>query len=319
MVRSACLIFNPVAGQGDPEQELQLIRSFLEPQLQLEICQTTEEVGAKELALQAVERQVEAVIASGGDGTLSAAAAALANTDIPFGVIPRGTANAFAHALCLPDTIEESCQTILAGLTKRIDVATCGKHIFLLSVGLGLEAEMVQGADRTAKDRFGVFAYVLSAIRQLKELQRFTVEMETEDKIIKVGATSITVANASPTTSILAQGPASIISDDGLLDVTIFAPTSVGQAIAASYHLLQSGMRGNPSNRQDIGYFRTKAIRIHADPPQKVVLDGEPFGETPIDIRCIPQALVLMVPEEKAEERLEKLQTLQDVVVIPKR
>ena len=33
--RSACLIFNPVAGQGDPEQDLLTIQSLLEPEIEL--------------------------------------------------------------------------------------------------------------------------------------------------------------------------------------------------------------------------------------------------------------------------------------------
>ncbi len=44
MNRSACLIFNPVAGQGDPEQELAQIREILEPEIDLDIYMTTEEI-----------------------------------------------------------------------------------------------------------------------------------------------------------------------------------------------------------------------------------------------------------------------------------
>jgi diacylglycerol kinase family enzyme len=116
MSRSACLIFNPVAGQGDPELGLDQIRSILEP-----------EIDADELAHAAVRGCVEAIIASGGDGTLSAAAEAVVNTYIPFGIISRGTANAFAAALNIPDTIAAACQTILQGKTWTIDVAYCNR------------------------------------------------------------------------------------------------------------------------------------------------------------------------------------------------
>ena len=44
-------------------------------------------------------RGVEAIIASGGDGTLSAVAGAIVGTNIPLGIISRGTANAFSNAL----------------------------------------------------------------------------------------------------------------------------------------------------------------------------------------------------------------------------
>jgi hypothetical protein len=37
MNRSACLIFNPVSGQGNPERDLQSICQQLEPTFQLEV------------------------------------------------------------------------------------------------------------------------------------------------------------------------------------------------------------------------------------------------------------------------------------------
>ncbi|WP_238393470.1 diacylglycerol kinase family protein, partial [Myxacorys almedinensis] len=93
-----------------PEQDLETIKLLLSPQVELDIQFTTEEVDAGQLAKQAVERQVEAIIASGGDGTLSAAAEALVGTEIPLGIISRGTANAFANALGIPDTVKEACE-----------------------------------------------------------------------------------------------------------------------------------------------------------------------------------------------------------------
>jgi diacylglycerol kinase family enzyme len=91
-MRSAYLIFNPVAGQGDAEQDLAKIRAMLEPTIALEVHHTTAEIDADQLALVAVNQGVEAVIVAGGDGTISATANALMETGIPLGVISRGTA-----------------------------------------------------------------------------------------------------------------------------------------------------------------------------------------------------------------------------------
>ncbi|HAZ45387.1 MAG TPA: lipid kinase [Cyanobacteria bacterium UBA11369] len=311
MTRSACLIFNPVAGQSDPEQDLAKIRAILEPAIDLEILLTTEEVGADELAKRAIARNVEAVIASGGDGTLSAVAAALVGTNIPLGVIPRGTANAFASALGLPDTIEAACEIILSGATRQVDAADCNGKPMVLLAGIGFEAETVEKADREAKNRFGLWAYILAGFKQLQEMEAFEVEIETEDRIITVNAVAVTVANAAPATSILAQGPAGVIFDDGLLDLTVVAPANVAGAIAASYHLFRTALSGNPTNRDDIGYLRAKRCKITANPPQKVVLDGEIVGTTPLEVECIPSGLTILVPpvtvELPLEEKLEGL------------
>lgn len=315
MKRSACLIFNPVAGQGDPEQDLATIKALLEPEIDLDIQTTTEEVGADALAIAAVKRGVDAIIASGGDGTLSAAAAALVGTKIPFGIISRGTANAFANALDIPDSIEAACRTILGGKTKTVDAAYCNGYPMVLLAGIGFEAEAVELADREAKNRFGMFAYVLAGFQALRQMKTFEAEIETEDKIIKVSAAAITVANAAPATSVLAQGPSGIVVDDGLLDITLVAPANKAGAIAATYHLLQTALSGDAVERDDIGYLRARRVKITTDPEQKVVLDGELIGTTPIDVECVPGGLTLFMPLVEEEVPAEKLDGLPNLVI----
>lgn len=315
MACSAVLIFNPVAGQSDPDQDLAQIREILEPAIDLEIVLTTPEVDAGALAEQAIARGAEMVIASGGDGTISAAAAALVGTNIPLGVISRGTANAFAAALGIPNTIQAACETILGGVARTIDAAYCNGKPMVLLAGIGFEAETVEKADREAKNRFGMLAYILAGVQQLRELERFEAEIETEDKIITVTAAAVTVANIAPSTSILAQGPAGLVVDDGLLDVTVVAPINVAGAIAASYHLLQSALTGNAAERDDIGYLRTKKVKISTDPPQKVVLDGELIGNTPIEVECVPGGLTLIVPLIEEAQPSEKLLGLPDLKI----
>ncbi|OKH28930.1 YegS/Rv2252/BmrU family lipid kinase [Chroogloeocystis siderophila] len=312
----ACLIFNPVAGQSDPEQDLAQIREILEAEINLDIRFTSEEKGADEIAKEAIAQGATKIIASGGDGTLSTAAAALVGTDIPLGIISRGTANAFAAALELPNTIEAACQTILGGATRVVDAARCNNLPMVLLAGVGFEAETVKRADREAKNRFGMLAYVMAGLQELREMESFEAEIETEDKIITVTAVAVTVANAAPPTSILAQGPAGVVFDDGLLDVTVIAPVSRAGAIAASYHLLQTALNENAVQREDIGYLRAKRVIIRTNPSQRVVLDGELIGDTPIDVECVPGGLTIFVPQESAPASpIEKLEGLPGLKV----
>jgi YegS/Rv2252/BmrU family lipid kinase len=313
--QSACLIFNPVAGQSDPDRDLSQIRAILETKLELDICLTTLEIGADLLANKAVERGVEAILVSGGDGTLSAAAAAVIGTDIPLGVISRGTANAFATALGIPDTIDAACHTILQSAVRKVDAASCNGQPMVLLAGIGFEAETVELADREAKNRFGMLAYVLAGLQELQNMETFEVNIETDDKVVTVSAAAVTVANAAPPTSILAQGSAGIVVDDGLLDVTIVAPANKVGAVAAAYQLFQSASSGTATERDDIGYLRSSRFKVSTNPPQKVVLDGELIGTTPIDVVCIPHGLTLFVPLTDEIEPMEKLEGLPDLVV----
>ncbi len=314
MKRSACLIFNPVAGQSDPDQDLSEIRRLLEPEIDLDIRLTTPDIDASQLAYEAINQGAHLIVASGGDGTLSAVAEAMVGTNIPLGVISRGTANAFASALGIPDTIEAACQTILGGMVKIVDAAECNGKRMVLLVGIGFEAEMVEKADREAKNRLGMLAYVLAGVQQLREFNTFETKIETDEKVVTLTAGAVTIANAAPPTSILAQGPAGIIYDDGLLDLTVVAPQNRAGAIASAYHLLQTAYRGDAAERDDIGYLRTRRIKVTTDPPQKVAVDGEIIGTTPVEVECIPGGLTVLVPiteEAQPPERLEGLPELR--------
>lgn len=299
MPRSAHLIFNPVAGQGNTaDQDLRVIESILSSAIDLKIHLTSPECGAEELTQRAIAEGAEVILVSGGDGTLSAAATALVNRDIPLGVIARGTANAFAKALGIPDTLEAACQTILKGKTRQVDTAVCNGRPVVLMAGVGPEAEMVAQADRQLKNRFGQLAYVLAALNQFRKFNRFRAAIETEDEVVTTTAYAVTVANAAPPTSIWAQGPAGLVADDGLLDVTIVASRTRREAIAASWNLFYSALRGRPAQQNSVSYLRAKQVKIITHPPQKIAFDGEISGETPLEIACVPNGLTIFVPPD---------------------
>ncbi len=309
------LIYNPVAGQGDAVAERSRIEQLLGERLQLTVLETTPEQSAEQLTEQAIEQGAEGVVASGGDGTVSAVAGKLVGTGLPLGIIPRGTANAIAAAFGISDNIDNACTTILEGIPRKIDVGSCNGKPLLLLAGIGLEAEVIEQANRQLKNKLGTAAYILSAFQQVREMNSFNAVIETSDRIISFDASGITVANAAPATSVLAQGPSDVVPFDGLLDITIFAPEGAGSAIAASYNLFQTAMNRRSSKREDIGYFRCNALTVRTDSPQKVVLDGEIIGETPIEIRCIPKGLILMTPKEGTFDPPEKLEGLPNLKI----
>ncbi|WP_236738944.1 diacylglycerol kinase family protein [Chroogloeocystis siderophila] len=136
--RVAHLIFNPVSGQRDAEQDL-LIRELLEPHFSLRIHQTTREINLMQLARAAIANHADLVIASDGHGTVFAVAGALIGTAIPLGIIPRGTANAFAVALGISGllSVRNACQIILAEHAQTVDAAYCNGFSMTLLAGIG--------------------------------------------------------------------------------------------------------------------------------------------------------------------------------------
>ena len=302
----AHLIFNPISGQGNAQQDLLLIKSLLKPHLHLYIHQTTPEKTAEELTELAIAKQADIIIASGGDGTVSAVAGVLVNTGIPLGIIPRGTANAFCMALGIPSIapIRSACDVILAGKTRVIDVGRCNERTMILLAGVGYEAETIERADRETKNRWGVLAYMMAGWRQLNEQQLFDIEIEIDGVAKTFQAGAITIANAAPPTSFLAQGLGKVIMNDGLLEVMIITSKNRLQAVNAGVRMFGSAIFQTPTQHEDTIALRTKRVKVSADPPQKVVLDGEIIGTTPIEVDCIPNGLtVLAPPTNETEEK----------------
>lgn len=315
MFENVYLIFNPVSGQGDPQADLALIRSEIESTATLTVLETQEDKPAEGLTKLAVDKGADCVIASGGDGTVSAVAGELIETGVTLGIMPRGTANAIAAAFGISNNLNEACQIILTGNPHKIDVASCNSKPLILLAGIGLEADVIAQANRQLKNKIGSAAYILSAFRQVQELETFKVTMETPRRIISARASGVTVANVAPATSVLAQGPSGVVPYDGLLDVTIFAPEGTGGALAASYNLFQTAINKRSTKREDVGYFRCSSVKITTEPEQEVVLDGEMIGSTPLDIHCIPAGLTLMTPANGNFDPLERLENLPELEV----
>jgi len=318
--RVAHLIFNPIAGQGNPDQDLALIRRLLEPQIQINVVFTNENEDPAQQAEQAIADGAELILASGGDGTISAVASSVVDTEIPLGVIPRGTANAFAVALGIPTNIQAACETILAGTTRVVDAARCNGKPFILLTGIGFEAEMVDRANRELKNRLGVLAYLFAGVQQFQEQTAFKAVIDIDGELTEVQTGTITVANAAPATSVLAQGfgqvrlideaglsappalagllLAGLISDTLLLSspTTIATPKNRLQGLNTLTSLFASALVNVPAEREDIIRLRTKKVRITTEPVQKVVIDGEILTPDAVELECLPQALTVLAP-----------------------
>lgn len=304
------LIFNPVAGQGDPDADLALIRSLLEPQLLVNVVMTRPDldpaVQTRELIAMIQRRQASdtgsvMIVASGGDGTVSAVAGAVIGTDIPLGVIPRGTANAFSAALGIPTDVRGACHTLLAGHTQVVDAARCNDMPMILLAGLGFEAGMVNRASRQLKNRLGPLAYVLAGAQQLASQEAFRARLVLDGHSFELEAAAITIANVAPATSVLAQGFGQVIPDDGLLEITIATALSHIQGLHALASLMASAVVGSATEREDLLCMRAREIVVSTDPPQRLVIDGEILEANPITFTCLPRALTLVAPLAPAE------------------
>jgi YegS/Rv2252/BmrU family lipid kinase len=296
MVLSAQLIFNPVAGQSNAQGDLSLICQKLMPSFELVVHETQPQTNITQLVQQGVEAGADVVIAAGGDGTVSAVADALVDQALPLGVIPRGTANAFATALQIPREVPQACELILQGAPHPVDVARCNGRIVLAEIDIGFEAEAREQIDRQAKNRFGPLAYTIASVRQIQKQRPFQVTLETDQDRLQTNAVAIAVANVAPFSSLLAQGPECIHPQDGLLDITVVKPSTYLGMARAIWDLVFSSVRNRPAHSHAVQCLRSSTLKILTDPPQKVMLDGDLAGTTAVDIHCIPAGLLVYCP-----------------------
>jgi len=307
------LVWNGRAGSA-AAASLDEVTARLRAVGELTVHEATPEHGPDACAREAVASGAELVIAAGGDGTVSAVATQLVGGAARLGVLPLGTSNSFAAALGIPADLDGALATIAANEQRVIDVAvatsTSGRRTMILHCTIGFHADVIASTSTQAKQRWGVLAYAGSALRELATLEPFAVELATGDgaiaeartparpngHVVRSRAIAIAVANLAPIKTVLAHGPSHLLGDDGRVDVTIVAAETIAEAIATGVHLYRTAKDQEPATRDNVGSFSTARVSITTAPPQNVLVDGEPFGETPVTIETVPRALVVLAP-----------------------
>ena len=305
--RTVYLIFNPVAGKGEGAADLEVIKRILEPTVILHVIVTEKDHNVADQAKEIIDiiqadddSSSSILVASGGDGTVSAVAGCTMSTGIPFGTIPRGTANAFAVALGIPTDVEDACNNILFGHVRVIDGAKCNDTPFINLAGVGFEAGLVDNATRELKNTFGNLAYVLGGAQQALQQKPFKCSIKIDNEETQTIETDvITVANVAPHSSVFAQGFGDVIPDDGLFEITISTGANALESLEGLASLWISSVVKAPSVSDKILRVRAKTLTVNCDasPNQpKLLLDGEVLQINPVTFQIIPDGLHVIAP-----------------------
>ena len=290
MARRIHVVINPASGQPQPILHT-LNRVFREAQMDWDISLTKQSGDAERFARQAAESGADVVAAYGGDGTVMEVARGLVGSPVPMAILPGGTANLMSVELGIPKKLEEAARIASSETSqvRRVDAGMVGETFFLLRVGLGFAAQKVKLADRKLKDKYGVLAYSIAAIRALKQTRPVNFRLTLDGKVTEVQGLTCLVDNAGNMgISNLSPGR-NIGVSDGLLDVLLIINPGFGSLVDASKKLVERGATDS------YVHWQAKDITIEADPPQPVQIDGEMAGETPVYIRVIPQALGVLI------------------------
>lgn len=308
--RNVHIIINPASGHDEPI--LNVINDVchkLEVPWSVHVTQAAGD--ATEMTRAALEDGADLIVCYGGDGTVMEVINGLVGSDVPLGILPGGTGNAVAIELEIPDTLAAALEMTLTSDARRdLDLGRVGDRYFILRLFTGIGEDQV--ASREMKDKYGLLAYPISAFQFLREEKdvAYTLvldghRVEADGLICYVdnvgslgGLRPIDVLEPVRIDYMAETGrktyKADVDPSDGLLDVILIS-RSVQQLAAIASYLLNVG-----EAKQHINYWQVKTVRIEADPPQPAWIDGEPCGETPVDIEVVPAAVSVVVPEPNA-------------------
>jgi len=233
------------------------------------------------------------VIVAGGDGTIHAALPALAGTEFPMAVLPVGSVNVLARELGIPLRLDDAIAVARTGRLKRIDLGMANGRPFALMAGMGFDAAVVHSVAPDIKNLVGSFAYVARGLRVLATYPLSTFRITTEQGTIETDAWLAVVANASRYTYSWRLAPDARI-DDGYLNLCLFhtrSPVQTAGQVAAT-------LLGKHATYPGVFHVRARELRFECQPPVCVQLDGDPAGETPVDLRAAPGSLTVVVPAD---------------------
>ena len=166
----------------------------------------------------------------------------------------------------------------------------------ILLAGLGFEAGMVDKANRKLKNILGPMAYIFSGARQIVDQKPFQATLQIDGKDYRVNASAITIANAAPATSVMAQGFGKVIPDDGLLDIIVASPKDTISGLSVLSSLAWSAVMSSNSNNNDLACFRADQIKIELNESQKLVIDGEILDAQHVMVTVNSRALQVVAP-----------------------
>jgi diacylglycerol kinase family enzyme len=283
------LVVNPLATRTTPQLRRR-IESELAP---LGLMYVAAPNGARDLR-RAVEEAVGAgarrVAVLGGDGTIGIAASVLADTEVPLIPLPGGSTNVLARGLGWPANPERAAEIVVTALEHPYRelaigrVASDGRQgVFCVNAGIGLDAATVAWVERHPhlKRRLRQATFVLASagpgMQALRRGPALTLHLGGGTEGVRVH--SLIAACGAPY-AYLGPQPLNLLPHvawDGRLEWIGLTDRSLLRVmrlillgLTSAEHLAGPGL---------VGGTTVSPLRITADRPFPVQVDGDPFGE----------------------------------------
>lgn len=245
--------------------------------------------------------EYDVVVASGGDGTVSAVTYLLAETGIPVLPFPASTANLLAMNLASPSEPHALAKMTRAGNLLdfdmgEIELADGERMGFMIMAGAGYDATIMKGA-AAGKKILGPMAYFTSAVANATP-QHADFTLTIDGKVVKSSGVGVLIVNFSKI-----QFDLSVVHEnqprDGAFDVVVLNTKDAFGLLPALMACILDRSGEFPERSDALEIHRGTEITVDADPALLVQYDGEVTNlKTPFTVRMLPKAARLIVSDE---------------------
>jgi diacylglycerol kinase (ATP) len=285
------VIGNPVAGPGRSEDRIHAFTSALKRKgHHVEVFLTGKAGDALDRA-RSVDGTVDRLVVAGGDGTVNEVINGLADPSrIPLLHLPTGTANQLARTLGLPPIPEALVAILEQGNVRRIDLGLANDRRFLLLVSAGFDAIVAAEVKKVRGDKLGYAGYALPLLKAAAEY------CAPELHVVADGGERISGCNVM-VLKVREYGGFFVFAEDASLDsghfeVCVFRDGTKSKILL--YAL--AGLVGRASDVPGLTRLPARRVRIESEEPIPVEVDGDHFGDTPVEIELLHSVVPMIVP-----------------------
>jgi diacylglycerol kinase (ATP) len=311
------VILNPYAGRWKGLQKREEIENSLKSAgIDFNLEMTEGPNHGTELAYQATKNGFSAIIAAGGDGTISEVMNGIASAaqdqriePTPMGVLPLGSVNDLMVNLGIPTNIQDAVKVIAAGQSRKIDLGEVTawdinggepkKRYFDNNSAIGLEPCITLIQERISWPRGGL-RYIIAALLGVLKNPQWKMHLQWEGGEYNGPATLVTAGNNPITGGVFYMAPHAD-PFDGKLNCVFGSITSRLEILRVLPRTMKAGA-GNYVEHPAIHEINVSWLKIHSDQPTPLHADGEILLKATQDIeyRILPRYLpVIMYAEHR--------------------
>ncbi len=275
MAKRYLFIVNPVSGRMKIKSALfDILATLSASGIVCSVVMTERKRHAREYVEQNAAG-FDAVICSGGDGTLNEVISGLVsagNDKIPVGYIPCGSTNDFAESAGIPTDVNAAAKVICSGRVNPIDVGMINSdRYFTYIASFGAFTSASYSAPQHLKNTLGHAAYIIEALKNFSKIKPIHARIYVDGKLYEDDYAFCSVSNSTSIGGIIKLKEDAVENGDGLFEVTLVRFPNT----AEDFHAIVRGI--SDTNFSDPRFIFVKASDIIFSIGEKVswTLDGE--------------------------------------------